>query len=75
VSVFYKNEAGEAFHTYSTNALGLYMPLGVNHYLDIIRNERAHPELARRRDEYDGPRRRITERLVATALRSRSLVG
>ena len=35
VSVFYKDEAGEVFRTYSTYARGLDMLLGAHHYLDI----------------------------------------
>jgi predicted dithiol-disulfide oxidoreductase (DUF899 family) len=56
VSVFYKNEAGEVFHTYSTYARGLDMLLGAHHYLDITpegRNRSAYPDWPRRRDEYD----------------------
>lgn len=56
VSVFYKNEAGEVFHTYSTYARGLDMLLGTHHYLDITpegRNRSAYPDWPRRRDEYD----------------------
>jgi predicted dithiol-disulfide oxidoreductase (DUF899 family) len=56
VSVFYKAEAGEVFHTYSTYARGLDMLLGAHHYLDITpegRNQGAYPNWPRRRDEYD----------------------
>lgn len=56
VSVFYKNQAGEVFHTYSTYARGLDMLLGANHYLDITpegRNDGAYPNWPRRRDEYE----------------------
>lgn len=56
VSVLYKDEAGEIFHTYSTYARGLDMLLGANHYLDITpegRNHRAYPNWPSRRDEYD----------------------
>jgi predicted dithiol-disulfide oxidoreductase (DUF899 family) len=56
VSVFYKNEAGDVFHTYSTYARGLDMLLGTHHYLDITpegRNRGAYPNWPRRRDEYD----------------------
>jgi len=55
VSVFSKNDAGEVFHTYSTYARGLDALLGTNHYLDITpegRNDEAHPNWPRRRDEY-----------------------
>lgn len=56
VSVFYKDEAGGVFHTYSTYARGLDMLLGAHHYLDITpegRNRGAYPNWPRRRDEYD----------------------
>jgi predicted dithiol-disulfide oxidoreductase (DUF899 family) len=56
VSVFYKDQAGEVFHTYSTYARGLDALLGANHYLDLTpegRNDGAHPNWPRRRDEYD----------------------
>jgi predicted dithiol-disulfide oxidoreductase (DUF899 family) len=56
VSVFYKNETGAVFHTYSTYARGLDMLLGTHHYLDITpegRNRGAYPNWPRRRDEYD----------------------
>ena len=56
VSVFRKDEDGEVFHTYSTYARGLDALLGANHYLDITpegRNDAAHPNWPRRRDEYD----------------------
>jgi predicted dithiol-disulfide oxidoreductase (DUF899 family) len=58
VSVFYKDEAGEVFHTYSTYARGLDALLGANHYLDLTpegRNDAAYPNWPRRRDEYDQP--------------------
>jgi len=56
VSVFYKDAGGAVFHTYSTYARGLDALLGTNHYLDITpegRNDAAHPNWPRRRDEYD----------------------
>jgi predicted dithiol-disulfide oxidoreductase (DUF899 family) len=56
LSVFYRNEAGEVFHTYSTYARGLDALLGANHYLDLTpegRNDAAHPNWPRRRDEYE----------------------
>jgi len=56
ISVFYKDEAGDVFHTYSTYARGLDALLGTNHYLDITpegRNKEAYPNWPRRRDEYD----------------------
>lgn len=55
VSVFCKDDAGQVFHTYSTYARGLDALLGTNHYLDITpegRNDQAHPNWPRRRDEY-----------------------
>lgn len=56
VSVFYRNAAGEVFHTYSTYARGLDMLLGTNQYLDLTpegRNRSAYPNWPRRHDEYD----------------------
>ena len=56
VSVFYKDAAGEVFHTYSTYARGLDALLGANHYLDLTpegRNVAAYPNWPRRHDEYD----------------------
>jgi predicted dithiol-disulfide oxidoreductase (DUF899 family) len=58
ISVFYKDESSDIFHTYSTYARGLDALLGTNHYLDITpegRNDGAHPNWPRRRDEYDMP--------------------
>jgi len=55
VSVFYKDEAGDVFHTYSTYARGLDALLGANHYLDLTpegRNDAAYPKWPSRRDEY-----------------------
>ena len=56
LSVFYKDEGGQVFHTYSTYARGLDALLGANHYLDLTpegRNDAAHPNWPRRRDEYE----------------------
>ena len=56
VSVFYRNEAGDVFHTYSTYARGLDALLGAHHYLDITprgRDDGAFPNWPRRRDEYN----------------------
>ena len=36
ISVFYKNESGDVFHTYSSYARGLDMFLGAYHLLDIV---------------------------------------
>jgi predicted dithiol-disulfide oxidoreductase (DUF899 family) len=46
VSVFYKDEAGDVFHTYSGYARGVEPLLGVYYYLDLVpkgRNEDALP--------------------------------
>ena len=59
-SVFYKNEAGEVFHTYSTYGRGLDTFLGAYHFLDIAPKGRDEAGLkfsmawVRRHDEYDG---------------------
>ncbi len=59
-SVFFKSEAGEVFHTYSTYARGLDMFLGAYHFLDIAPKGRDEAGLARpmawvrHHDCYDG---------------------
>jgi predicted dithiol-disulfide oxidoreductase (DUF899 family) len=59
-SAFYKNTAGEIFHTYSTYGRGLDMFIGAYHFLDIAPNGRDEDELkfsmawVRRHDEYEG---------------------
>jgi predicted dithiol-disulfide oxidoreductase (DUF899 family) len=65
ISVFYKNEAGEVFHTYSTYARGLDALLGIHHYLDLTpegRDKARHPNWPRRHDEYDRAATSATER-------------
>ena len=58
ISVFYKNDAGEIFHTYSTYARGLDMLNVAYHYLDIVPKGRDEDGLSygmewlRLRDEY-----------------------
>ncbi|MEX0655077.1 MAG: thioredoxin family protein [Phycisphaeraceae bacterium] len=57
VSIFFKDTAGQVFHTYSAYARGLDMLLGADHYLDLTpegRNEAAYPDWPRRHDEYEG---------------------
>jgi predicted dithiol-disulfide oxidoreductase (DUF899 family) len=56
VSVFYKDHAGQVFHTYSTYARGLDAILGGDHYLDLTpkgRCEADYPNWPRRHDEYE----------------------
>jgi len=59
-SVFYKNEAGEVFHTYSTYGRGLDMFIGAYHFLDVAPKGRDEEGLAygmawvRHHDRYDG---------------------
>ena len=56
VSVFYKDEDGQVFHTYSTYARGLDAILGGNHYLDLTpkgRSDADYPNWPRRHDEYE----------------------
>jgi predicted dithiol-disulfide oxidoreductase (DUF899 family) len=59
-SVFFKNEAGEVFHTYSTYGRGLDMFLGAYHFLDIAPKGRDEDGLAfsmawvRHHDKYEG---------------------
>jgi predicted dithiol-disulfide oxidoreductase (DUF899 family) len=45
LSVFYKNDAGEIFHTYSTFARGLDMLLGTYRILDMVPKGRDEEEL------------------------------
>jgi predicted dithiol-disulfide oxidoreductase (DUF899 family) len=59
-SVFFKNEAGEVFHTYSTYGRGLDMFLGAYHFLDIAPKDRDEDGLTfsmawvRHHDRYEG---------------------
>ena len=59
LSVFYKNETGEIFHTYSTYARGLDMLLGTYNFLDLTpkgRDESSFPQpmaWVRHHDRYE----------------------
>ena len=56
LSVFYKNERGEVFHTYSSYARGNEEAMGVFIYLDATpkgRNEEEIMDWVQRHDEYD----------------------
>jgi predicted dithiol-disulfide oxidoreductase (DUF899 family) len=59
-SVFYKNQAGEIFHTYSTYARGLDAMVGTYNWLDLAPKGRDEDGLAftmswvRHHDKYDG---------------------
>ncbi len=59
LSVFYKNEAGEIFHTYSTYARGLDTLVGTYQFLDLVPKGRDEDSLAftmawvRHHDRYD----------------------
>jgi predicted dithiol-disulfide oxidoreductase (DUF899 family) len=59
-SVFYKDESGQVFHTYSAYARGLDILIGAYNFLDLApkgRDEDALPwtmAWVRRHDEYDG---------------------
>jgi predicted dithiol-disulfide oxidoreductase (DUF899 family) len=58
ISVFYKNEQGEVFHTYSCFSRGLDMLNGAYHYMDLAPKGRDEAELQfsmawlHRRDQY-----------------------
>jgi predicted dithiol-disulfide oxidoreductase (DUF899 family) len=55
-SVFYKDESGEVFHTYSSYARGGDLMLGAYNFLDLTpkgRNEREIMDWVRRNDEYE----------------------
>ena len=59
ISVFYKNESGDIFHTYSAYARGLDMLVGAYNYLDLVPKGRDEAELpwtmawVRHHDRYD----------------------
>ena len=59
ISVFYKNEQGEVFHTYSAYSRGLDMLNGAYHYMDLAPKGRDEDQLPytmawlRRHDQYD----------------------
>ncbi len=56
VSVFYKNDAGDIFHTYSSYARGGDLLIGTYNYLDLTpkgRNETVIMDWMRRHDEYE----------------------
>ena len=58
LSVFYKDENGYVFHTYSTYARGLDMLVGTYNFLDLVPKSRdENPESTmdwvRRHDQYD----------------------
>jgi len=59
ISVFYKNEQGEVFHTYSCFARGLDMLNGAYHYMDLVPKGRDEDDLPytmswlHRRDQYE----------------------
>lgn len=55
-SVFYRNDAGEVFHTYSSYARGGDILIGAHNFLDLTpkgRNEKTIMDWMRRHDEYD----------------------
>lgn len=59
VSVFYRDDTGDVFHTYSCYARGLDMLNGAYHYLDLVPKGRDEADLPygmawlRRHDQYD----------------------
>ena len=57
LSVFYKNDAGDVFHTYSTYARGLDQLVGTYNFLDLVpkgrdENPESTMDWVRRHDEY-----------------------
>ncbi|MDE1166630.1 MAG: thioredoxin family protein [Pseudomonas sp.] len=57
LSVFYKNPAGEIFHTYSAYARGLDILVGTYNYLDLTpkgRNEEQIMDWVKLHDQYEG---------------------
>ncbi|MGF1611656.1 MAG: DUF899 domain-containing protein [Kiloniellales bacterium] len=70
LSVFYKDENGDVFHTYSSYARGNEEVNGVFIYLDITpkgRNETEIMDWVRRHDEYEGAERSKSGRASASA--------
>lgn len=58
LSVFYKNEAGDLFHTYSVYSRGLDLLVGTYNFLDLVpkgrdENPDSTMDWVRRHDEYD----------------------
>jgi predicted dithiol-disulfide oxidoreductase (DUF899 family) len=56
ISAFYKDEAGQVFHTYSTYARGGEMLIGAYHYLDMApkgRNEKEIMDWMKHHDRYE----------------------
>lgn len=59
ISVFYQNEAGEIFHTYSCYARGLDLLIGAYNFIDLLPKGRDEDDLdftmawLRRHDQYD----------------------
>ncbi|MCU7846000.1 MAG: DUF899 domain-containing protein [Candidatus Thiodiazotropha sp. (ex Monitilora ramsayi)] len=59
ISVFYKDNAGDVYHTYSTYQRGLDMLNGAYHYMDLLPNGRDEEDLPwtmawlRRHDQYE----------------------
>lgn len=57
ISVFYRDEKGNIFHTYSSYARGGDMLIGAYNYLDLTpkgRNEESTMDWMKRHDEYEG---------------------
>jgi predicted dithiol-disulfide oxidoreductase (DUF899 family) len=68
LSVFYKDEDGEVFHTYSTYARGLDILVGTYNFLDLVPKSRDEDhfdfsmEWVRRHDQYEtANKRRISQ--------------
>lgn len=61
ISVFYKNDAGEIFHTYSSYARGGDILINTYNFLDITpkgRNEKEIMDWMRRHDEYEAVKKK-----------------
>lgn len=61
ISVFYKNDAGDIFHTYSSYARGVDILTNTYNFLDITpkgRNEKEIMDWMRRHDEYDAVKKK-----------------
>ncbi len=56
ISVFYQDENGDVFHTYSAYARGCDILIGAHNFLDLTpkgRNEKSTMDWVRRHDQYD----------------------
>jgi predicted dithiol-disulfide oxidoreductase (DUF899 family) len=75
LSVFYKDEDGNVFHTYSTYARGLDILLGTYNFLDLVpkgrdENPESTMDWVRRHDQYSTLRKSWLQTIYRTRLSS-----